>query len=82
MKENSCNKIIFSSSATIYGFRNSFLNEESEVAPENPYGSTKMAIEELLKFLIARLNIRVIDQDTQSYWCPLFWIIGEDCKGA
>ena len=85
MKENSCNKIIFSSSATIYGFsENAFLNEESEVAPENPYGSTKMAIEELLKnfYNSSPGNIRVINL---RYFNPIgahySGIIGEDCKG-
>ena len=49
MAENNCNKIIFSSSATIYEFRDGKpLNENDLKKPTNPYGSTKLTIENLL----------------------------------
>jgi len=49
MSEFNCKKIIFSSSATVYGPSNfSLLNEDSNINPINPYGKTKQAIENLL----------------------------------
>ena len=46
MDKFDCNNLIFSSSATIYGNKNSpCLNENSKLEPINPYGSTKVAIE-------------------------------------
>ena len=49
MQEFSCRRLIFSSSATVYGNADSFLiNEESLINPINPYGSTKAYIEKLL----------------------------------
>lgn len=46
-----CNKIIFSSSATIYGLNNNnvLVKESNKIDPINPYGSNKAAIERLLK---------------------------------
>ena len=44
--------IVFSSSATVYGDRNANpVDEQGETAPANPYGRTKLFIEELLKDL-------------------------------
>ncbi len=49
MQENKCNNIVFSSSATIYGFSDEkLLIESSQIKPNNPYGNTKAAIEVLL----------------------------------
>ena len=49
MKNYNCKRIIFSSSATIYkSISNELVNENSEIAPNNPYGSTKVAIENML----------------------------------
>ena len=49
MSEFNCKKIIFSSSATVYGPSNSsLLSEDSNINPINPYGKTKEAIEKLL----------------------------------
>ena len=49
MSEFNCKKILFSSSATVYGPSNfSLLNEDSNINPINPYGKTKQAIENLL----------------------------------
>ena len=42
MKKYSCNKIVFSSSATIYKGKNvSLINEECDKEATNPYGNTK-----------------------------------------
>jgi len=53
MKEFECRKIVFSSSATVYGDpESSPINESSPVgATTNPYGSTKYMIERILEDL-------------------------------
>ena len=48
MENFSCNKIVFSSSATIYGIANSNLSEDTFIDPINPYGKTKASIENFL----------------------------------
>ncbi len=50
MKEFNVKKIVFSSSATVYGLHNvSPLTEELPLSTTNPYGSTKMMIEQILQ---------------------------------
>ena len=50
MDSFNCRKIIFSSSAGIYGLNNNFpLKEDSEINPITPYGSTKATIENFLQ---------------------------------
>ena len=50
MKENKVNKIIFSSSATVYGNPKSLpITEKDEIDILNPYGRTKYISEEILK---------------------------------
>jgi UDP-glucose 4-epimerase len=52
MKEANCKTIIFSSSATVYGFSEEMpLSEESVIFPNNPYGKNKKNIEDILKNL-------------------------------
>ena len=49
MKDNECYSIVFSSSATIYGLTNSVpISEDQQISPINPYGKTKVAIENML----------------------------------
>ena len=49
MKNNNCNTIIFSSTAMIYSsIDNGKLSEKSLIKPSNPYGSTKLAVENIL----------------------------------
>ncbi len=49
MEKYDCKTIVFSSSATVYGASTKrVLNEVSKINPINPYGSTKIAIENLL----------------------------------
>ena len=49
MNKYDCNKIVFSSSANVYGLSNENpINERSDIKPINPYGQTKAAIETLL----------------------------------
>ena len=57
MEENNCLTIVFSSSATVYGISsNEFLTETCSVNPINPYGSTKLTIENLLNDLTNKKN--------------------------
>ena len=54
MDSNNCHKIVFSSSATIYGLsENEQLIESSKLKPSNPYGESKLAIEKLLNNLFS-----------------------------
>ena len=49
MAKYDCYKLVFSSSATIYGSTNSGkIKEDHDIKPQNPYGLTKAAVEELL----------------------------------
>lgn len=58
MRDNGCKKIVFSSSATVYGMNNiSPLTEDMEVGGvTNPYGRTKYMIECILKDLYTSDN--------------------------
>lgn len=58
MRKNGCTKIVFSSSATVYGMNNiSPLTEDMEVGGvTNPYGRTKYMIECILKDLYTSDN--------------------------
>ena len=52
MDKFNCNKIVFSSSATVYKARDDKkLDENTFQEPINPYGNTKMTIEKILKDL-------------------------------
>ncbi len=49
MKKYECYSIVFSSSATVYGLCESLpLTEDHKISPINPYGKTKVAIENML----------------------------------
>jgi len=58
MKRNDCKKIIFSSSATVYGDNVYPVNEESYIGVgiTNPYGRTKYMIEQILQDLYISNN--------------------------
>ena len=57
MQKYNCKKIIFSSSATVYGTAEIMpLDENSPLGVTNPYGRTKIVIEEILKDLYASDN--------------------------
>lgn len=52
MQKYNCKKIIFSSSATVYGTTQTMpLNENSPTGVTNPYGRTKLVIEDMLRDL-------------------------------
>ncbi len=57
MQKYNCKKIIFSSSATVYGTAETMpLNEDSPLGVTNPYGRTKLVIEDMLRDLYASDN--------------------------
>lgn len=57
MNKYNCKKIIFSSSATVYGTAEIMpLNENSPLGVTNPYGRTKLIIEDMLRDLHASDN--------------------------
>lgn len=50
MKKYNCKKIVFSSSATVYGSPKTVpINEDFPLSTTNPYGSTKLMIEQILR---------------------------------
>src|SRR5699024_1653161 len=52
MEKHGINKLIFSSSATVYGISNVLpINENNYIMASNPYGRTKLMIEKILKDL-------------------------------
>ncbi len=57
MEKYDCRFMVFSSSATIYGeAKNSFVDEESEKKPLNPYGVTKFVVENFLNDIFNSSN--------------------------
>lgn len=51
MKENDVKKIVFSSTAAVYGEASGVCYETSETKPINPYGETKLACEKLISWV-------------------------------
>lgn len=51
MKEHDVNKIVFSSTAAVYGEASGVCYENSETKPINPYGETKLACEKLISWV-------------------------------
>jgi len=52
MKRHNCNKIVFSSSATVYGDPHTTpITEDFPLSATNPYGKTKLFVEEILRDL-------------------------------
>ena len=53
MKEHGCNKFVFSSSATVYGSPDRLpIKEDFPLSTTNPYGSTKLMNEQILKDVV------------------------------
>ena len=58
MQKYAINRIVFSSSATVYGMNNkSPLTEDMPLSASNPYGQTKLMIEQILKDLYCSDNV-------------------------
>lgn len=84
MKKHGVNNIVFSSSATVYGFPEKLpIDEESRTSCTNPYGRTKLFIEEIIR------DICVSDPASRAVILRYFnpcgahksGLIGEDPKG-
>lgn len=84
MREHNVKNLVFSSSATVYGKPESVpIKEDFPLSTSNPYGSTKLFIEYILKDLYAAdksFNIAIL-----RYFNPVgaheSGLIGEDPKG-
>lgn len=84
MREYGCKKIVFSSSATVYGVNNQVpYTEDMPTSATNPYGYTKVMIEQILK------DMTVADNEWSvvalRYFNPIgaheSGLIGENPKG-
>tara|TARA_Y100001968_G_C19401808_1_gene741438 strand:- start:428 stop:1474 length:1047 start_codon:yes stop_codon:yes gene_type:complete len=85
MKKYKCFSLIFSSSATIYGLCDSApIAEDHKIAPLNPYGQTKVAIEKML-YDLYNSNINLWRICSLRYFNPVgahpSGLIGEDPIG-
>ena len=84
MKKYNCNNFVFSSSATVYGDAKVVpITEDSPLSTTNPYGSTKLMIEDMLRDIAKaekQLNIAIL-----RYFNPVgahkSGTIGEDPNG-
>tara|TARA_Y100001968_G_C19384074_1_gene731868 strand:+ start:280 stop:1320 length:1041 start_codon:yes stop_codon:yes gene_type:complete len=85
MNKYKCYSIVFSSSATIYGLTETIpISEESRLSPINPYGKTKVAIENMLCDLF-KSNLKSWKICSLRYFNPVgahpSGLIGEDPIG-
>ena len=84
MKANNVKKIVFSSSATVYGMNNvSPLTEDMPTSATNPYGYTKVMIEQILQDV--HVSDNQWDMALLRYFNPIgaheSGLIGEDPSG-
>lgn len=84
MKKHQCKKIVFSSSATVYGDPHTTpIKEDFPLSATNPYGRSKLFIEEILRDLFVSDNENKII--LLRYFNPVgahkSGLIGEDPKG-
>ena len=76
MKKYNCKKIIFSSSATVYGTPKEVpIKEDFPLSTTNPYGSTKLMIEQILK------DVCISDKDFCAILLRYFNPIGAHKSG-
>ena len=85
MNEYECYSLVFSSSATIYGLCDSApIAEDHNISPVNPYGNTKVAIENMF-FDLYNSNINLWKICSLRYFNPVSshpsGILGEDPIG-
>ena len=76
MKKYNCKKIVFSSSATVYGSPKTVpIKEDFPLSTTNPYGSTKLMLEQILK------DVCVSDKDFSAIILRYFNPIGAHKSG-
>ena len=77
MKAHSCKKIVFSSSATVYGDPHTTpIKEDFPLSATNPYGKTKLFIEEILR------DVYVSDNDFMIVLLRYFNPVGAHISGT
>jgi len=77
MKAHSCKKIVFSSSATVYGDPHTTpIKEDFPLSATNPYGKTKLFIEEILR------DVYVSDNDFRIVLLRYFNPVGAHISGT
>ena len=86
MKDFECYSLVFSSSATIYGLSDSVpMAEDHKISPVNPYGKTKVAIENIF-YDLYQSNINLWKICSLRYFNPVgahpSGLIGEDPRGV
>uniref|UniRef100_UPI003D7FB2E0 NAD-dependent epimerase/dehydratase family protein n=1 Tax=Pedobacter sp. TaxID=1411316 RepID=UPI003D7FB2E0 len=60
MEAHNVKKLVFSSSATVYGMNNvSPLTEDLLLSTTNPYGTTKMMIEQIFNGVMTAIHLTV-----------------------
>ncbi len=84
MEKYNCKKLVFSSSATVYGFQEVMpITESASLSATNPYGRTKLMIEDMLRDIYAA--DKSWDIALLRYFNPIgahpSGEIGEDPKG-
>jgi UDP-glucose 4-epimerase len=58
---NGCHRLLFSSTAAIYGTGDDFaVDEDSPIAPSSPYSRTKAAVESMLRDVCATTELRAV----------------------
>ena len=76
MRKYNCKKIVFSSSATVYGTPKTVpIKEDFPLSTTNPYGSTKLMLEQILK------DVCVSDEDFSAIILRYFNPIGAHKSG-
>lgn len=61
MKEYGCKKIIFSSTASVYGSQNQIpIPEQAKLSPASPYGLSKLLAERVIKYYSQFLGIQAV----------------------
>ena len=85
MNEFNCKKLVFSSSATVYGLPKKLpIKEDFPLSTTNPYGSTKLMIENILRDLYVSDNTWQIP--ILRYFNPIgahsSGLLGEDPNGC
>lgn len=84
MQKYQTKKIIFSSSATVYDASKSNppFNEQSPLGTTNPYGTTKLIIEQILKDLSNNWRLQSIClRYFNPIWAHPSWLLGENPNG-
>ncbi len=82
MDAHECTKIVFSSSATVYGEPHYMpFDERHPVAPANPYGQTKLIIENILRDWVKEGRVATALRYFNPVGAHLSGEIGEDPRG-